>query len=229
VRVGYDGRVSSLVRLRYAAAMALGLAVLTACRPAGPVGPTPVPEPPSVRNLPGRGIVIEGHGSMASDDVAPEYSAGLPVGVDVVTITHDGRSSFIVTAIQNDRPEQLTAAIGAYNGQRPLVVQGPVSFEVTADGAWSLRVQPMSSGGQPAFSGKGDAVSAYFQPPQPGSWGMQHDGQSSFFVFAHCLSGSTVVADRNGAFQDTTAVDFGRGPCFWEVRADGAWSLTPPA
>jgi hypothetical protein len=214
-----------------AALIGVGLVGLVGCRGpgAGPTGPTPVPEPPSVRTLPGRGVVIEGHGSMASDDVAPQYAAGMPVGIDVVTITHDGRSSFIVTAIQNDRPEQLLSAIGAYQGQRPLVVQGPVAFEVTADGAWSLRIQPMSSGGQAAFSGTGDAVSPYFQPPVPGQWGVQHDGQSSFFVYAHCLGGSTIVVDQTGAVQESTPVTFGRGPCFWEVRADGAWSLTPPS
>jgi len=68
--------------------------------------------------------------------------------------------ALIVSAIDGEQTELLTSAIGAYTGQRPLVVQGPVSFQVTADGSWTLRVQPMSSGGSPAFNGTGDAVSA---------------------------------------------------------------------
>jgi hypothetical protein len=213
-------RVSVLLAL---AALALG-----ACSTNGPQsGPTPVPVPPSIRELPGRGVAIEGKGSAESDEVTPQYNGGLTIGIDVVTLTHDGRSSFIVTAVQGDQSENLTSAIGAYKGQRPLVVQGPVSFQVTADGAWTLRIQPMSSGGSATFTGTGDAVSAYFPPPGPAPWNVAHDGQTNFFVYAHCLGGSIVVEDKTGAFQDTPRVEFPRGPCFWEVRADGAWSLKP--
>jgi hypothetical protein len=206
---------------------ALGLLVLLGCSKPGPTGPTPVPIPPSIRELPGRGVAIEGKGSAESDEVTPQYNGGLPLGIDVVTLTHDGQSSFIVTAIQGNQRENLTTAIGAYNGQRPLVVQGPVSFQITADGAWTLRIQQMASGGSPSFSGSGDSVSAYFVPPRPTPWAIAHDGQSGFFVYAHCLGGSIVVEDKSGAFQDTAQIEFGRGPCFWEVRADGAWSLKP--
>jgi hypothetical protein len=206
--------------------MLLGLA---ACAPPGgsQAGPTPVPEPPSIQSLPGRGVAVAGHGSAQTEDISPEYSGGLTVGIDLVTLTHDGRSSFIVTAVEGEQSEQLTSAIGAYQGQRPLVVQGPVRFQVTADGAWTLKIQPMSSGGQPAFSGSGDAVSPYFAPPGPATWNVSHDGQSSFFVYAHCVGGSIVVEDKTGPLQDTPQVQFPRGPCFWEVRADGAFSLTP--
>ena len=192
-----------------------------------PSGPTPVPEPPSLRNLPGRGVALEGHGTTASDEITPQYSGGLTIGIDVVTLTHAGRSSFIVTAVQGDQSEVVTSAIGGYRGQRPLVVQGPLSFQVTADGDWTLEVRPLPSGAQPAFSGTGDAVSAYFAPPLAATWDISHDGQTSFFVFAHCVGGSMVVEDKTGALQDSPQLEFPRGPCFWEVRADGAWSMQP--
>jgi hypothetical protein len=208
--------------------LCLVVLVLAGCAaPGATTGPTPVPIPPSIRELPGRGVAIEGKGSAESDEVTPQYTGGLPIGIDVVTLTHDGQSSFIVTAVQGDQSENVTTAIGPYKGQRPLVVQGPVSFQVTADGAWTLRIQPMASGGSPAFSGTGDAVSAYFMPPAPANWNVAHDGQTAFFVFSHCLGGSVVVEDKTGAFQETLQLEFPRGPCFWEVRADGAWSLKP--
>jgi hypothetical protein len=208
--------------------LALAALAVAACSKTGPnSGPTPVPIPPSIRELPGRGVAIEGKGSAESDEVTPQYNSGLPIGIDVVTLTHDGQSSFIVTAVQGDQSENLTSAIGVYKGQRPLVVQGPVSFQVTADGAWTLRIQPMSQGGSPAFTGSGDAVSAYFPPPTARTWDVAHDGQTGFFVYAHCLGGSIVVEDKSGAFQDAPRVEFPRGPCFWEVRADGTWSLKP--
>jgi hypothetical protein len=208
------------------------VALMGCARPGGgsesaAVGPTPVPEPPSVQDLPGRGVRVDGHGTTQTEDIVPQYAGGLTIGIDVVTLSHDGRSSFIVTAVQGEQSELLASAIGAYRGQRPLVVEGPVSFHVTADGAWSLKVQPMSNGGTPAFSGSGDAVSAYFNPPAPSTWSVSHDGQTSFLVYAHCLGGSVLVASKTGAVQDTPRVEFPRGPCFWEVRGDGAWSLQP--
>jgi hypothetical protein len=180
-----------------------------------------------VRELPGRGIQVDGHGTSHTDDIAPQYAGGLSIGIDVVTLSHDGRSSFIVTAVQADQSELLTSAVGAYHGQRPLVVEGPVSFQVTADGAWSLKLQPMPTGGTPAFSGTGDGVSAYFNPPDPTTWSVSHDGQTTFFVYAHCLGGSIVVESATGAFHDAPRVEFPHGPCFWEVRADGTWSMQP--
>jgi hypothetical protein len=181
-----------------------------------------------VQTLAGRGVQIDGHGSAQTEDITPQYDSGLTIGIDVVTLSHDGHSSFIVTAVQDEaaQTETLTSAIGPYSGQRPLVVAGPVSFRVTADGNWTLKIQPIPSGATPAFSGTGDAVSGYFDPPPPGAWNVSHDGQSSFFLQAHCLGGSIVVEDTSGAVQDTPQVSFPRGPCFWEVMADGNWSLT---
>ena len=213
--------------------MLFAVLVIGCARPGGgaassaALGPTPVPEPPSVQDLPGRGIQVDGRGTTQTEDLVPQYAGGLTIGIDVVTLSHDGRSSFIVTAVQGDQSELVTSAIGTYRGQRPLVVEGPVSFRVTADGVWSLKVQPMSNGGTPAFSGSGDAVSAYFDPPAPATWSVSHDGQTSFFVYAHCLGGSIAVESKAGVAQDTPRVEFPRGPCFWEVRGDGAWSVQP--
>jgi hypothetical protein len=204
-------------------------AVVACARPGPPPGPTPVPEPPQVVQLPGRGIQVDGHGTTQTDDISPDYAGGLNVGIEVVTLSHDGHSSFIVTAVDDvdAQSETLTSAIGPYTGQRPLVVEGPVSFHVTADGNWSLKVQPLSTGATPNFSGTGDAVSAYFDPPAPGTWSVSHDGQLSFYVEAHCQGGSVTVVDQTGAVQTATPITFPRGPCFWEVRADGAFTLAP--
>jgi hypothetical protein len=203
------------------------LLLLTACAPAAKVGPTPVPEPPEVRAL-ARGVAVSGHGSSQTDPITPQYDSGLNVGIDVVSLSHDGHSTFVVSVIyDNGGTETLTSAIGPYQGQRPLVVSGPVAFQVTADGNWSLQVQPIPQGGTPNFRGSGDAVSGYFTPPPAGQWQLMHDGQSTFYVYAHCLGGSLLVANSQGAVQSPTQVEFPRGPCFWEVRADGNWTLQP--
>lgn len=206
--------------------LAVMLLVAACARPTAPAAtPTPVSIAPTIREGFG-GVTIEGRGSGTSDPVVPQ-PGGMPIGIDLVTLTHDGQSTFVVAAVQGGQTEHLTSAIGAYKGQRPLVVQGAVAFQVTADGAWAISVQRLASGGPAAFSGAGDAVSAYFDPPPPGRWDVSHDGRSTFFVYAHCLGGSIVVANANGALRNSPNIEFPRGACFWEVRADGAWRLAP--
>ena len=206
----------------------VALLLVGCAMPQKPAGPTPVPEPPEVQLLPGRGVVISGHGTSQTDPITPQYDGGLNVGIDVVSLSHDGHSTFVVSAInENQQAEPLASAVGAYRGQRPLVVAGPVAFQVTADGNWRLTIQPIAQGGTPNFKGSGDAVSGYFTPPASGSWQISDEAQSQFYVYAHCLGGSVLVAQADGPTQSTNQVDFPRGPCFWEVRADGDWSLAP--
>jgi hypothetical protein len=206
------------------------LVVLSACTPAqsdgAPAKPNPVPVVDEVRSLPGRGIEMNGSGSARSTEIAPD-GMGVGLGILLLSLTHSGQSTFVVTAVQGDDAEVAARAIGPYRGRRPLVVYGPVQFEILADGEWTLSLQPMPRGGQPAFNGRGDDVSAYFDPPPPAAWNITHSGQEGFVVYAHCVGGSVLVADRSGAVQETTPVELGRGPCFWEVRADGDWTLSP--
>src|SRR5262245_47578110 len=187
-------------RLAWACLLA---ALLAACSTPVRPGPTPVPEPPEVQLLPGRGVQVTGHGTSQTDPITPQYDSGLNVGIMVVSISHDGHASFIVSTDQDGQAETLLSVIGAYSGQRPLVVEGPVAFRVNADGNWSLKLQPVPQGGTPNFSGSGDGVSGYFSPPAPGVWTVTHDGQSGFYAYAHCLGGSVLVEDTSGAVHAT--------------------------
>src|ERR1051325_2359003 len=109
----------------------LVLAVV-ACAPNTRPGPPPAPEPPEVSLLPGRGVAISGHGTSHTDPITPQYDSGLNVGIEVVSLSHDGHSTFVVAAVhENQTEETLATAIGAYTGQRPLVVEGPIAFKVT--------------------------------------------------------------------------------------------------
>ena len=90
--------------------LALLALATSACARPQPAGPTPVPEPPSVRPLAGRGIQVDGHGTTQTDDITPQYAGGLTIGIEVVTLSHDGRSSFIVTAVQGGQSELVTSA-----------------------------------------------------------------------------------------------------------------------
>ena len=109
-------------------------------------------------------------GDATTIPITPQYTQGITVGISIVTATHDGQSAFTVQAIADNQISVLVAATGQYRGARPLVVQDNVSFQVNADGNWTLRVEPLRNGGQPSFSGTGDNVSLFFNPPPPGQW-----------------------------------------------------------
>ena len=203
------------------------------CQVLRPTNPTPVPTPtavePAIDYLPGRGVQITGYGDAVTIPITPEYTQGITVGISIVTATHDGPSAFTVQAIADNQISVLVAVTGQYRGARPLVVQDNVSFQVHADGNWTLRVEPLRNGGQPTFSGTGDNVSQFFNPPPPGGWLISGAGKK-LLIQLHCVSGDVdVVDDSNGPYLRTAMITFSRGPCFWEVQSDGNWSLKPQA
>src|SRR5712692_3485826 len=194
------------------------------CQGLRPANPTPVPTPtavePAIDYLPGRGVQITGYGDAVTIPVTPEYTQGITVGISIVTATHDGPSAFTVQAIADNQISVLVAATGQYHGARPLVVQDNVSFRVRAIGNWTLRVEPLRNGGQPAFSGTGDNVSLFFDPPPPGQWFISGAGKK-LLIQLHCVSGDVdVVDDTNGPYQRTATITFSR------VHASGRSSPT---
>jgi hypothetical protein len=197
--------------------------VTTAQSPARPPtqsAPNLAPQPPSVpsRAAP---IALSGRGQTATNAVTP------PWPISVATLSHDGRSNFIVKSFKGGRSTLLVNEIGQYRGQRPLVGTDPITFDIDADGAWTIRIEPIAQGGAPPFSGRGDAVGALFAPPSSGAWEISHDGKSNFIASLHCASGSSLIQNEIGPVLGSRMVQFGRGPCFWEVEADGAWILNP--
>lgn len=167
-------------------------------------------------------IVLQGRGQTATNPVTPRTP------LSVVTLTHGGSANFIVRAIRGAAAESLTNHIGRYDGQRPLAGAEPVVFDVRADGAWSITVEPIKTDGSAPFGGDGDKVSAMFDPARvSGAWEFSHSGSANFIVRAHCAGGTQSVQNEIGRVSGSRVVQFGRGPCFWEVRADGAWNLTP--
>ncbi|MGH3803212.1 MAG: hypothetical protein ACRDTD_24395, partial [Pseudonocardiaceae bacterium] len=59
-------------------------------------------------------IRLSGHGRMATQPIT------LPASISVATLTHNGRSNFIVKTFQGDHGGLLVNEIGSYAGSRPL-------------------------------------------------------------------------------------------------------------
>jgi hypothetical protein len=168
-------------------------------------------------------VTIEGRGQLATDAFFP------PAPQSAVAFTHNGQRNFIVRAYTDaPNPDLLVNKIGPYEGTRLLTSSGAVTLEIEADGTWTAILQPIPWSGETAFSGRGDAVSGQFDPPAPGAWSHSHDGQRNFIVRLHCAGARPqLVQNRIGASEGSQIITFGRSPCFWEVEADGAWSLAP--
>jgi hypothetical protein len=207
-RVSRTGRLMALNRARLGGAalkiLGSGLILLASgCQAIRPPPPTPVPTPtvvePAIDYLPGRGAQITGYGNATPLPITPEFTQGITVGISIVTATHGGQADFTVQAIADNQISVLVSATGPYRGARPLVVQDNVSFQVNADGNWTLRVEPLRNGGQPAFSGTGDNVSLFFDPPPPGQWLVSGAGKiffSSSIASAVMSTSSTTTAGR---------------------------------
>jgi hypothetical protein len=166
-------------------------------------------------------IVLNGSGQTATNPFQP------PAEKSRIAFSHNGRRNFIVRAyVGNDR-DGLVNKIGVYEGVRLLEAKGPVTLDIQADGGWRAVVSSIPPGAGPAFSGRGDDVSGLFSPPGNGPWEFGHDGQRNFIVKLHCASGRSLIQNRIGAATGSQVITFGRGPCFWEVEADGSWSLAP--
>ena len=98
-------------------------------------------------------------------------------------------------------------------------------LDIRADGVWTVEVRPVQAADSATFSGKGDAVSGLFDPPATGPWEIRHGGQRNFIVYLHCSGGSDLIQNEIGSMSGSRVVRFPKGPCLWEVTADGAWSL----
>jgi len=182
---------------------------------------TPLPTATLVPTEPPRPLDLRGTGQTATE------SFYLPSAISVARFTHDGSSNFIVRAYQGTDEDLVINEIGPYQGARPLTGEGPIVLDIDADGNWTVHIESIAFGGTPEFAGRGDDVSAVFDPPTTGAWQFHHDGSSNFIVMAHCAGGSVIVQNEIGAVDGSGMVSFRQGPCFWEVQADGDWSLKP--
>jgi len=210
-----------------AAAQAESAKPAVAAKPTGTPTLTATPRPsstPSPSRAPTRTpepVVLKGSGQTATEKFR------LPYPISVAHFTHNGSSNFIVEVFVGDAKDLLINTIGPYDGQRPLAGEELMMLSIIADGAWTAHIEPIQSGGAPAFQGRGDKVSALFTPPATGAWEITHDGQDNFIVYCHCAGGSDLIQNEIGDVSGSQVISFPKGPCFWEVRADGDWSLKP--
>lgn len=187
--------------------------------------PTDVPTPIPATATPVPPVELSGSGQTVTDPVT------LPGAISRVFLTHTGKRNFIVTAYHADGTKDLLAnKIGAYEGVRSIASTQTVYFEIKADGKWTLTIEALGSEAEAAsLTGSGDYASGLFMPPRTGPvpYTFTHTGERNFIVQLYCAGGNDVVQNEIGAVDGSAIVNYTQGPCFWEVQADGKWSLSP--
>lgn len=150
--------------------------------------PTPLPEP----------VRLEGNGQTATDPFTP------PSTINRVVASHQGRRNFALKSYTPDgKSNLLINTIGNYQGIVLLATDQETFFEVDADGAWSLQVEPVAADEAAAqgVTGSGDYVSGLFAPAKTGPmpYAFTHTGERNFAVYLHCAGGSDLVQNEIGA------------------------------
>lgn len=189
--------------------------------------PTPTPEPTPAFAT----IELSGTG-----DAVPRFD--IPEGIPAIaTATHAGGANFAIITISEtgDQNDLLVNAIGAYSGTVLFDEQDgqrSVAFEVTADGAWTITVKPVTEAREwdaaTALTGARDDV-VQINPPVTGllTANVSHDGGSNFAIIGYGggAFGQELLVNEIGTYSGEVLID--DGTFLLEVTADGNWNITP--
>ncbi|HEX8495870.1 MAG TPA: hypothetical protein VF661_01645 [Actinomycetales bacterium] len=185
---------------------------------------------PAATPTPIKGATYKGVG----DDVVAVQRTRLP---GIITFTHTGSSNFIVHGIdlKGDDSTYLVNEIGDYRGTKAFNVEyfdtdGIAALEITADGAWTAVVRPLTSarrwkGG--TLSGRGaDVVMLTPAAPATGvrTLALTHVGSSNFIVHS-LMSGRSSAYLVNAIGRYKGRVRLPARTQYLVIEADGAWSL----
>lgn len=152
----------------------------------------------------------------------------------IVAVTHDGSGPFSVQPQQGgvSAGEPLLAVTGAWTGRYLVGLGGTLSsFAVTADGNWTIEIQPIDSAlsltPQTSVSGAAsDVVRSADTEAVPVT--IDYTGSGPIVVSAISGSGAEVLVDEAGAFAGQVTLP--AGPGYVTVDAAGPWTIAyePP-
>ncbi|MEW9549826.1 hypothetical protein [Nonomuraea sp. NPDC050783] len=165
------------------------------------------------------------------DDVVSIPVTAVP---SIVKATHQGESNFAVWALdtRGKQADLLVNAIGDYKGTRAfnvLTARKIRSFEVNADGAWTLQVLPITKARYWAIKAKGtgaDVLRLTSPSRAARRITLQHTGESNFAVWALDDRGRStkLLVNRIGDYKGRVLLP--AGTRYATVEADGAWTIS---
>ena len=157
----------------------------------------------------------------------------LPAGskAGIVTATHDGSANFSVSVIDaKNQPtgDLLVNTIGAFTGvtawgMNAIGADGK-NLQISADGNWTIAINPIGTATELPATGTGDAV--YMYTGAAANFALTHAGASNFAVMQYTggFGNMPLRVNEIGAYRGT--VPFTKGPSVVVIQADGAWTAT---
>ena len=145
----------------------------------------------------------------------------------VVVATHDGESNFIVqsTTDDGDYVDLLVNEIGSYEGTTPFGLESWTKgkgryLEVVADGAWEIRIRPVTLTPAMPSAGTGNGVFQYLAKATT-TRSISHVGDSNFIVQNYRGSEWDLLVNEIGDYSGRKRLP--AGPSIIVVTADGTW------
>jgi len=152
----------------------------------------------------------------------------VPVGAAgaIVSATHKGKSNFAIEGLDaNNRPTGLLVnTAGNYSGVTMFTSDmKPLKLKVTADGAWTLKISPVSSAKKASSSNSGTEDAVLLYDGAAANWKLTHAGSADFSARFLSMEGNSVVANKTGKFSGTFAAP--AGPAVIALIANGKWTM----
>lgn len=171
-------------------------------------------------------VLAEGSGS--GDDVVEIDIPNVPV---IATFTHTGGSNFAVWSLDAafENIDLLVNTIGAYDGTRPMQFdgEGVSGFEISAGGAWTYVIAPLSETEQVECptEGEGDDVVAVTNfMSGGGAADLTFDADANFAIWAWGAEGRDLIVNDIGPYEGTVRVQ--SGLFLWDITGnEGSWSI----
>lgn len=125
----------------------------------------------------------------------------------------------------NQMSELLVNEIGAYSGTVSYGLMGDESgmLQITADGAWTVQIAPITTAplATGPLKGSGDAVYKYEGPAAVAS--ITHTGSANFVVHQSDGTWPNLLINEIGPYEGS--VPLMAGPSLLLITADGAWTV----
>jgi hypothetical protein len=171
-------------------------------------------------------VLAEGSGS--SDDVIEIDIPNVPV---IATFSHNGGGNFAVWSLDAafENIDLLVNTIGGYDGTRPMQFdgEGVSGFEISADGAWSYVIAPLSETEQVECptQGEGDDVIAVTNfISGGGAADLAFDADTNFAIWAWGADGRDLIVNDIGPYGGTVRV--ASGLFLWDITGNGgSWTI----
>lgn len=186
--------------------------------------------PPSVFNAESGYTWIE----LAGAGQAATRQITLNSGLYRVALDHYGSSNFIVRMLAGDGVAVETVAnkIGAFHGSKAvrIVADGKFLFDVTASGAWIIRVfTPAVISSEGAFAGSDQAATDLFHLESGlRVFQLSHKGRSNFIVRLLDEAGNALetLINHIGPVNASKPVGVRGGQYMLDIAADGEWLIS---